>query len=245
MLAMPRIEPGGEMPTDASSKVPLCHACHAHLRTGDETCWLCGAAVTPDVNAAAAKSPSAAAYSTKGSPGARFSLATLMMFMTLVAVVCGLISIAPGIGIALAVILLPVLAHTGISVRSEQAKGHSLRPGDQVGLFFGSLSLIVVAGVAASIAFGVTCFGGFFAGAAAGEALGARGYDPIGWGAVAGIGLGAIAAAFVGYRAMVGLSRYRGNQALSRRSKLILAATFVVAAFGAVVAIMLFGVDGW
>lgn len=236
--------PGGEpLPTQVDS-VPSsvgdeCPHCRASRRPGDTRCWLCGAIVERNGHTPLTDEPNRVPIASSGG----FSLATLMMFMTLVAVVCGLIGIAPGIGIALAAILLPGLAHTAISVRGEQAKGRSLTSGDQVVMFFGSLSLVVVAGVAASIAFGITCYSGFFAGAATGEALGARGDDAIGWGAVAGLGLGTIAAAFVGYRAMVWLSRRRGQQPLSRRSKIILAITFALAVIGAGVAIAIFELD--
>src|SRR5262249_5342346 len=132
------------MPTDASSKVPLCHACHAELRAGDETCWLCGAAVTSDA-AEIVATHQAGVSAKKASRAASFSLATLMMFMTLAAVIFGIISIAPGVGIALALLLVPVLVHTTISVRNEKALGRSPRPGEQVMLFFGSLGLVVTA----------------------------------------------------------------------------------------------------
>jgi hypothetical protein len=228
------------MPPEASSKVPLCHACHAQLKIGDDRCWLCGAAVTTEVAAAAVTEPVAARPPSIGSPVASFSMATLMMFVTLVAVVCGVFSIAPGVGAALALVLLPVLAHTAIAARREEATGHSLRPGERITLFFASLGLVVVSGVAASIAFGVTCVGGFFGGAALGEAMGAKGYDSIGWGAVVGIGFGAIGGAFVGYRALIALSRNsmwrrEGMPSLSRGSKIVLAATFLLAVIGAVV----------
>jgi hypothetical protein len=162
-----------------------------------------------------------------------------MMFITLVAVVCGVFSIAPGVGAILAVVLVPVMTLTMISVRRAESLGNTLGREDRVLLFFSSLGLVVVAGVAASIAFGVTCTAGFFAGAVAGDALGAQGYDGMAWGAAAGIGLGAIAGAYVGYRALVYLSRrskWRREEMppLSMRSKAILAATIVLAIIGAI-----------
>jgi hypothetical protein len=161
------------------------------------------------------------------------------MFITLVAVLCGVFSIAPGIGAILALVLLPVMTHTIISVRRAEALGNTLGREDRVMMFFSSLGLVVMAGVAASIAFGVTCTAGFFAGAITGEALGARGYDGLAWGAAAGIGLGAIAATYVGYRALVYFSRrskWRREDMppLSVRSKALLAAAIVLAIIGAI-----------
>jgi hypothetical protein len=239
MLPMPRSESGGEVPSDSSSNVPHCHDCKAQLQIGDEQCWLCGAKVT-SVPGAATVRKSAVARPTPGGPVASFSMATLMMFVTLVAIVCGLFSIAPGVGVALALVLLPVLAHTAIAANREETSGHSLRPGERIMLFFASLGLIVMAGVAASIAFGVTCFAGFVGGAALGGTLGAKGEASIGWGAVFGIGFGAIAGAFVGYRALIALSRNSmwrrgGVPSLSPGSKLVLAATFLLTVIGIVV----------
>jgi hypothetical protein len=228
------------MPADVSSKVPLCHACQAQLKIGDAKCWLCGAPAVFDVNAPVATNRPADSPMTTSRGVASFSLSTLMMFVTLVAVVCGVFSIAPGVGAALALVLMPVLTHMVIAARREEAMGYTLRPGERFILFFGSLGLVVVAGVAASITFGISCFAGFFAGAAAGDAFGAKGYDGIAWGAFVGMGLGAIAAAYVGYKAMIAMSRnsalrHEDTPPLSRGNKLILAAAMLLAVIGAVV----------
>jgi hypothetical protein len=237
---MPRTEPGGDMPADASSNVPHCQACQAQLKIGDAKCWLCGAPVVFDVNAPVVTNRPAGPPMTTGHRLASFSMATLMMFVTLVAVVCGVFSIAPGVGAALALVLMPVLTHMVIATRREEAMGYTLRPGERFILFFGSLGLVVVAGVAASITFGISCFAGFFAGAAAGDAFGAKGYDSIAWGAFIGMGLGAIAAAYVGYKAMITMSRssalrHEGAPPLSRGNKVILAAAMLLAVIGAAV----------
>src|SRR3954466_7410718 len=115
MLVMPRAEPGGDMRPDASSNVPHCHACHARLKIGDDRCWLCGAPVAEAFDPTVATNPAAEQPPSMGSPVASFSMATMMMFVTLVAIVCGVFSLAPGVGVALALVLLPVLAHTAIA----------------------------------------------------------------------------------------------------------------------------------
>jgi hypothetical protein len=239
MLPMPRIESGGDVPSDASSKAPHCHACKAELLIGQDRCWLCGAAIGSGSEATPSNRPAATSFSTSGRP-VRFSLATLMMLMTLAAIVCGVYSIAPGIGMIMALVLLPVMTLAVISVRRVESLGNSLGHEDRIMMFFGSLSLVVVAGIAASIAFGITCFAGFFTGAIAGEALGARGYEGLGWGLAAGLGLGAIGGTYVGYRALVYMSRkskWRREEMppLSARSKLILAAAILLAIIGAIV----------
>jgi hypothetical protein len=117
--------------------------------------------------------------------------------------------------------------------------GYNLSPGERIILFFGSLGLVVVSGVAAAIAFGATCFAAFFAGAAAGDVLGAQSYEGFMWGAYVGMGLGVIAAAYVGYRSMIAMSRnsalrHEGAPSLSRGDKLVLAGAMLLAAIGAI-----------
>lgn len=228
------------MPSDASLKAPHCHTCNAELLIGQDRCWLCGAAIGSGSEGPPSNQPTATSLSMTSGRPVRFSLSTLMMFMTLAAIVCGVYSIAPGIGIIMALVLLPVMTHAVISVRRVEALGNRLGHEDRIMMFFGSLSLVVVAGIAASIAFGITCFAGFFTGAIAGEALGARGYEGLGWGLGAGLGLGAIGGAYVGYRALVYMSRkskWRREEMppLSARSKFILAAAILLAIIGAIV----------
>lgn len=223
------------------STVAHCNACHAQLKPSETRCWLCGAAVPTSAEAIATTQRAVAPSPTTARRATSFSLSTLMMFMTLMAVVCGVFSIAPGVGAVMAIVLLPVLAYTVISARREAAMGYTLAPGDRVMLFFGSLALVAATGVAASIAFGASCFAGFYAGAAAGTVLGAQGYDGVVWGLFAGMGLGAIAAAYVGYRVMIAMSRKSvlGHQlppALSRGHKIIFAVAVLLAVIGAIAA---------
>jgi hypothetical protein len=230
------------MPADALPKVMHCHACQARLHPGAEKCWLCGALVTADAGDSVANVSAALPPTTAPRPATSFSLATLMLFVTLVAIVCGVFYLAPGLGAIMGLVLLPVMTHTVISVRRVESLGATLGTQDQIAMFFGSLSLVVAAGVAAAIAFGVTCAGGFFAGAAAGESLGAKGYDSLGWGMAGGLGLGAIGGGYVGYRAIVYLSQKSNWQTrtmppLSLRNKLTLAAASLLAIIGAIIAV--------
>jgi hypothetical protein len=230
------------MSSDAPSTVPLCPACNAKLLPGEATCWLCDAAVTAGDDAPASTPQSAAPLPpTTLRPATSFSLSTLLMFMTLVAVVCGVFSIAPGVGAVMAIVLLPVLAHTAISARREAAMGYNLGAGDRVMLFFSSLALIAATGIAASIAFGISCTAGFWASTAAGDVLGARGLDSLDWGFYVGATLGTIAAAYVGYKVMIAMSRkpvlgHEGMPSLSRGDKFALAIAVLLAVIGGVAA---------
>lgn len=223
------------MPSASSSaNVSCCPHCGARLQAGGpHRCWLCGADVLSACHPTAV--PTTHYQPTIAGRLGSFSLASLMLFVTLVAIVCGMISVVPGVGIALALILLPVLAHTIILAHRERELGHVLRPGEKIILFFGSLGLVLVAGVAAAIAFGITCFVGFWPASAAGEAWGGGGYAGLAWGFTIGIGLGSIVAAYVAYRVLVSLSRSKGKEGFSRGSKLILAGAIVLAVIGGLI----------
>jgi hypothetical protein len=89
---------------------------------------------------------------------ARFSLASLMLVVTLAAVLFGVIAMRPGIGIALAVLSLPALVRTvGIQVRRREA-GAPLAPLDRAMAFLASLAVATVIAVAAGASFVAICF---------------------------------------------------------------------------------------
>jgi hypothetical protein len=222
------------MPADSSSKVSRCATCRATQLPGAERCWLCGEPVSGSAEGTATGVSPTAVQQPASVPAASFSLSTLMLFVTLVSVVCGVISIAPGVGIALGLILLPVLAQTAILAHREEELGHALRPGDKIMLFFGSLGLVAIAGIAAAIAFGVTCFVGGWGGVAAFSAFGSGGYDDVGWGVAVGFILGTLAGVYVGYRALIALLKRKGIKELSQRSKIILVTAIFLAAAGAI-----------
>jgi hypothetical protein len=91
-----------------------------------------------------------------------FSLASLMMFITLLCVVLGASTIAPGIGIPLGFFLLPIWIRTAAAARKRQLRGLPMTRPEKIhyflstaGFAFGTLALVTVAGTSAL--FGV-CF---------------------------------------------------------------------------------------
>ena len=170
-----------------------CPECGAALAPGASSCWLCRGTGQPDVQAPGPSSPFAerrAAF--------QFSLATLMLTVTLVAVILGAFRVAPGAGIVLVIIVTPAWLRTCLSVARRKARGRPMTPAEKLGGFAGSVGVVVIVGVAAGIAFYATCWAGFFGGAAV-SSLWARGYDSIGWGLGTGVILGLVAGLVVGY----------------------------------------------
>jgi hypothetical protein len=132
-----------------------CTQCGAVMRPDAARCWLCGAAI--DTHATKA---TASAERTETAGG--FSLASLMMFVTLVCVVLGVSTIAPGIGIPFGIIMLVAWLRTAAVARRRAAHGFAVNRLERLQLFISSagtaialLALTCVAGCAALVA---ACF---------------------------------------------------------------------------------------
>src|SRR5215203_1674278 len=116
--------------TQASSSATelSCPRCGAPVTAGLAVCWLCFAPLDSKKNqgdldqfrsGANIKSTSAAA-------AGGFSLASLMMFVTLLCVVLGVFTIAPGLGVPLAVVAFITWLRTVSVVKSRAESGAPL-----------------------------------------------------------------------------------------------------------------------
>jgi hypothetical protein len=89
-----------------------------------------------------------------------------MMFVTLVAVVLGMFTVARGIGFVTLIALVPAGFRYAWVIGRIKQSGAATTLDEKLAVFAASLAMVVVAGVAAAIAFFAVCFGGFFASAA-------------------------------------------------------------------------------
>src|SRR5207249_2609398 len=93
----------------------------------------------------------------------KLSLASLLMFVTLLSVILGLSTIAPGIGIPLGVLLLVAWGRTASVSRRRAEAGKSFTPLEKVLAYFSSLgfviALLVLVTIAIYVAFVSVCFG--------------------------------------------------------------------------------------
>jgi hypothetical protein len=129
----------------------LCAECGARLAAEAGSCWLCGTTLPPAASAAAepvAASERRAAY--------QFSLASLMLTVTLVAVLLGLFRMAAGLGITLAILVAPAWLRTCIVAARRKARGQPVPIPSKLGIFastmgivFGIVVIIIAALVAA------------------------------------------------------------------------------------------------
>src|SRR5947209_19328352 len=105
-----------------------CPECGAPLAAGAEKCWLCAIKHERPIGAdraPAAESPPeppvAASLDASPPPGdtslnRTFSLSSLFLWTTLLAVILGVVRIAPGLGIGLAILSLPAALFTVAAV---------------------------------------------------------------------------------------------------------------------------------
>ncbi len=117
--------------------------------------------------------------------GFSFSLATVMLVMTLLAIGCGLLAAAPGLGVPFCILLAPVLLRTSLVLRRRREQGEHVPLGQKFALVGVSL---VVATVIATI----TCVAsvGTFCGICLG--LYSVGGDAVAWPATIVAGLAAV-----------------------------------------------------
>jgi len=166
-----------------------CPFCGAKTSQGAAECWMCHGAL--DAAPPVIVAPPVAGRARRDA-NYQFSLASLMLLVTLSAVIFGAAALEPGLGIMLAMLAAPPLVFTAVTAARRRAREQPLTPRDKVVLFAGAFATFVVVLIAAGIAFFATCWVGFFTGATASEAMGARQYDPIGWGLLTGVVLGGI-----------------------------------------------------
>ena len=87
-----------------------------------------------------------------------FSLSTMFLWTTLLAVVMGVATIAPGLAIALAVISFPAALRTIGTVARRKRRGGSLSVPEKIEAFVASLGVVLAIVVGAGIAFMAACF---------------------------------------------------------------------------------------
>ncbi len=140
---------------DNAAGSPFCHCpeCQATRRPEAKYCWLCGAALEPVTAEAAepsAGSENRAAY--------QFGLSTLMLMVTLAAVVLSVFSMSIGVGLALVFLTTPPLVRTCITAARRKARGEPMSPLAKVGMFAATFGIVVVVVAASIAAFFAVCF---------------------------------------------------------------------------------------
>lgn len=149
-------KPDAEKPAGAH-----CPECGAAIAFRDTSCWLCKRSLVVNAELAAPQ-PAADVQVRKrgpqaGGPVLQFSIETLLLVTTLVAVCLGVSLSAPGLGIPLSFVAAPALIRTLIAGHQERAVGRKLSLGEKVLTFLASTGIMVAVIVAGGAAFFVTC----------------------------------------------------------------------------------------
>ena len=115
-------------------------------------------------------------------------LNTLMLLIALFAVCLGVLHEVAGLGILLIILVIPALGRTFAGARRREALGRSMSGAEKTLAFLGSLVVVAVLGLAASIAFLATCL-------PTGIAISEAGHE--GHGIIVGVLVGLVAVGFV------------------------------------------------
>ena len=142
------------MSTLESTDVVACPQCSAPLPTKARYCWLCGVSLRPT----AAVPPFQPAPIIEPRAAYQFGISTLLLAMTLLAVLLGVFAMSPGVGLAITFLATPPLIRTCIVATKRKTRGQRMSPLAKLGVFGSTLGIVIVV-VAASIgAFIAVCF---------------------------------------------------------------------------------------
>ncbi len=189
------------MQNEPSAAEPIwCGACGAENASPRGACWLCGVALRE--TAGEGENFYAPPRPTAEDLAPSFSLSTLLLVMTLIALCLGVGAIAPGIAVVLVILSVPALVRTSGILHRRQRAGQPPTLETKLRLFLASFGIVTAIGAASAIGFFAVCLGGGFGVMALGDTAGA-GLDVIPLAFLTGIGGGLAAGILV----LVWLSR--------------------------------------
>jgi hypothetical protein len=149
-------------PNQSATNDRRCPQCQAVQLTEARQCWLCGETLPTSHEAAEADIARSAVQSASVEPTSGFSLASLMMFMTLACVVLGVSTLAPGLGVPFGIVVLVIWLRTVNIARQRQRRGAPMTRLERVQFFLSTAGFLAVAfvlvGVAAGGALFTVCF---------------------------------------------------------------------------------------
>jgi hypothetical protein len=122
----------------------------------------------------------------------QFGISSLLLVTTLLAVICSITVMVPGLGIVLAILAVPALVRTCVVASRRAARGEPTPVGKKTSIFLLTMAVIVTVIVAVGGAFFFTCMTTFVIGSAAG-----RNSDTVAVAAILGVALGSVAAIVV------------------------------------------------
>ena len=152
-------------PSHSASPTPAaaCPDCGAALKPLATKCWLCHRLLVVEAELVEPGSPFESQYaSPKWVNPAQFSLETLMLVITLIAVCLGMIMALPGLGIVVAIVAAPALVRTLMAGYQERKAGAPLTLGEKLLTFAASTGVTLAVLVTGGTAFAAACVGSCF-----------------------------------------------------------------------------------
>ena len=151
-----------------------CPRCGAPVSAELKVCWICFSPLGGKLPQGALQQPVAAkGYKESSAASGGFSLASLMMLVTLVAVVLGMFTISPGFGMPLAIVAAITWVRTVSVVKYRSATGKPATKVEIVLMFVRSVAvtlvILMLVGVAAAAALAAACTGMIGASGGGGE----------------------------------------------------------------------------
>ncbi len=133
---------------------PTCGAVHS---ADADLCWLCLGPVENEV----VRPPNR--FESQSQSPYQFGLSTVMLLISLSAVLLGVCSMHPGLGLALTFVAIPALARTCIMSMRRKREGIPMSDMAKVGVFGGSLFLVIgvttLLVLASAVALFLVCMG--------------------------------------------------------------------------------------
>jgi hypothetical protein len=124
--------------------VANCPRCKAIFKGGPGYCWKCGVWIDIDDKGIASTASDRDDASLPEHAGFSYSISSLLLVTTLIAVCLALAAAAPGLGILLAVVSIPPFVRTILLVRRRKQQGKNVSAGAKVSLYLGSFGVTLV-----------------------------------------------------------------------------------------------------
>ena len=128
----------------------VCSRCLAEVDRHADTCWLCEEPLLQPT-APAEQAPDLFSLSTSPyepephrDAGLSFSISSILLLTTLVAIIAALIAAEPWLGVPSAIIMAPILVRTAMVVRQRKAMGRTVSVLQKLALITSSLYVAVI-----------------------------------------------------------------------------------------------------
>jgi hypothetical protein len=145
----------------ATSPEQLCPDCGAQVQPAAATCWLCQrplAVVAEIVEPTPPPIIPAWEQARRKANPLQFSLESLMLVITLVAVCLGMIVAIPGLGVLVSIVAAPALIRTLVAGFQQRSAGTQMTLGEKALTFVASTGVTLAVLAAGGTAFASACF---------------------------------------------------------------------------------------